>query len=342
MAKVSLIGSSHDMNKNFYNNCLAYIRQIPGAISGQGGHNSTFKVASIVVNGFMLNEGEAMEVLRDYNNRCDPPWSESELLHKLKSAIANPGTKPRGYLLGKSTCRDPVLSKLGKLKPLQSHNWTQLSNGTKSDILELSERLLIGDQGLQIARDLGLLKFWTNSDGQRVWSITDHLQYVRQDRCMVGKLTLKNGEQTKSRTMGNPSWPVGLLKNQNKFVIILAEGSSDFLAAWHLIFTCERLYDTGAVCMLGATQKIHQEALKYFKEKHVLIFPDMDKSGVKASERWEKQLKNIASDISIYDFTGLKTTSGESVGDLRDFLQVNYDDWENDPEVRDPIPQKKV
>ena len=306
--------------------------------------NETFKVASIAVNGFMLNEDEAMAVMRCYNGKCDPPWTEYELLHKVRSAISNPGIKPRGYLLNNSTDCILDLRRIEKNKPLQSHNWPQLSNGTKSDIRELSEQLLINDQGLQIARDLGLLHFWTNRDGQRLWSITDRSQYVRQDRRLNSKLTLKlrNGQQTKSRTIGNPSWPVGILESRSKQVIILAEGSSDFLAAWHLIVSRERLQDTGAVCMFGATQRIHPEALQYFTGKHVLIFPDMDKSGVKASERWEKQLKNIAAGISIYDFAGLKTTSGISVGDLRDFLQVDYDQWENDPEVSNPIPQGKA
>ena len=107
------------MSVNSYNNCLAYVRQIPGAISGQGGHNDTFRVASIAVNGFMLNESKAIEILRDYNNRCDPPWTERELLHKVRSAIANPGTKSRGYLINKTIYYEPVLQQIEKSKPIR-------------------------------------------------------------------------------------------------------------------------------------------------------------------------------------------------------------------------------
>jgi hypothetical protein len=77
-----------------------YVLKCPGAVSGQGGHDQTFHVAAIVVNGFALGEHDALTVLRDWNGSCQPPWSESELVHKIKSAAAASHQFPRGYLLG--------------------------------------------------------------------------------------------------------------------------------------------------------------------------------------------------------------------------------------------------
>jgi replicative DNA helicase len=50
--------------------------------------------------GFALMESEGKALLMEYNQRCDPPWSEHEIDHKIKSAIEQPdGDKGIGYLL---------------------------------------------------------------------------------------------------------------------------------------------------------------------------------------------------------------------------------------------------
>ena len=77
-----------------------YVQKCPGAVSGQGGHDQTFHVASLLMNGFGLGEHDALTVLRDWNGSCLPPWSESDLVHKIKSAAAASHQFPRGYLLG--------------------------------------------------------------------------------------------------------------------------------------------------------------------------------------------------------------------------------------------------
>ena len=78
-----------------------YLEKIPGAVSGQGGHPQTFAAACALVHGFTLSEAAALDLLlRDYNPRCVPPWSERELIHKVTSATTAQHQKPRGHLLG--------------------------------------------------------------------------------------------------------------------------------------------------------------------------------------------------------------------------------------------------
>jgi hypothetical protein len=81
-----------------------YVDACPAAISGQRGHNQTFKVAISLVRGFALSQREALVFLRRYNERCYPPWSERELRHKLVSAAnfrpkEGRAFKSRGYLI---------------------------------------------------------------------------------------------------------------------------------------------------------------------------------------------------------------------------------------------------
>jgi hypothetical protein len=75
----------------------AYIATIPGAVSGQGGHDVTFHVACCLILGFGLSVDDAFPILMDWNQSCQPPWSERDLLHKLQSADQRPSE--RGYLL---------------------------------------------------------------------------------------------------------------------------------------------------------------------------------------------------------------------------------------------------
>jgi hypothetical protein len=57
------------------------------AISGQGGHDQTFKVTCALVHGFHLDDDTTYSLLlNEYNPRCVPPWSEKELRHKVESA----------------------------------------------------------------------------------------------------------------------------------------------------------------------------------------------------------------------------------------------------------------
>src|SRR5207253_776683 len=77
-----------------------YLTKCPPAISGQSGHDRTFHVAALLVNGFALSDGDALALLQNWNLGCQPQWSERELRHKLDSALAVTHTEPRGHLLG--------------------------------------------------------------------------------------------------------------------------------------------------------------------------------------------------------------------------------------------------
>ena len=80
-----------------------YLAKLPVAVSGQGGHRATFRAACVLVHGFALGADEALAVLREWNRGCQPPWSESELRHKVGSAMSSVGGRAAGYLLGGET-----------------------------------------------------------------------------------------------------------------------------------------------------------------------------------------------------------------------------------------------
>lgn len=77
----------------------AYLDRIPPAISGSGGHGQTYAAATAMVHGFGLDPETALGLLlARYNPRCQPPWSEKELRHKVSDAASKPHDRPHGWL----------------------------------------------------------------------------------------------------------------------------------------------------------------------------------------------------------------------------------------------------
>ena len=87
------------MSNSNIDRARAWLRNTPGAISGQGGHNATFAVATALVHGFELSRSDAEMLLTEYNEKCLPPWKTNELAHKVNQAMNVAHDKPKGWLL---------------------------------------------------------------------------------------------------------------------------------------------------------------------------------------------------------------------------------------------------
>lgn len=77
-----------------------YVEKCPEAISGEHGHDTTYRVAIALVWGFGLSPERALPFLQEYSARCKPPWTNKELRHKLSDALRSKKHRlPRGHLL---------------------------------------------------------------------------------------------------------------------------------------------------------------------------------------------------------------------------------------------------
>jgi hypothetical protein len=76
----------------------SYLAAVPPAIAGQHGDLHTFRICCRLVRGFALTDADALAVLADWNVHCQPPWSERELIDKLRRARRY-GREPIGGLL---------------------------------------------------------------------------------------------------------------------------------------------------------------------------------------------------------------------------------------------------
>jgi AAA domain len=84
----SVVGSRFDRARK-------YVAKMDPAISGQNGHGATWAVARKCAADFELSVAETLDILREFNTRCQPAWSDVELQHKAEEAgnkarVANP------------------------------------------------------------------------------------------------------------------------------------------------------------------------------------------------------------------------------------------------------------
>jgi hypothetical protein len=91
------------------------------------------------------------------------------------------------------------------------------------------------------------------------------------------------------------------------------------------------------VTILGASNVIYPDALQYFRDKRVLGFPDYDAAGITGMAHWRKQLKGIAAEFEVFGYSGMVRDDGQPVKDLRDFLHIDVDQWEQSLAIRYPL-----
>ena len=76
-----------------------WLSKVPPAVSGQSGHSATYTAAVGLVHGFQLSEADSLALLSNWNQSCQPPWSDRELIHKIREAASKSHSKPAGHLL---------------------------------------------------------------------------------------------------------------------------------------------------------------------------------------------------------------------------------------------------
>ena len=76
-----------------------WLSKVPPAVSGQSGHSATYTAAVGLVHGFQLSEADSLALLSSWNQSCQPPWTDRELIHKIREAASKSHSKPAGHLL---------------------------------------------------------------------------------------------------------------------------------------------------------------------------------------------------------------------------------------------------
>ncbi len=93
-AQRQLVGSTWRLDK--VERASRWLDSADAAIQGAGGSSTTMRVVGAVVRGFELSPVEALDALAQWNQRCSPPWSEREIMHKIADVMKTPDPQGRG------------------------------------------------------------------------------------------------------------------------------------------------------------------------------------------------------------------------------------------------------
>ena len=200
------------------------------------------------------------------------------------------------------------------------------------------------------------------------WAAIDATRNVAEFRRLDNQLyETKNGDIKTWSTRGK-SWPLGGVEVAFRKRVLLVEGGPDMLAGYHFLRRWKMLDQVVVVCMLGAGNRIRNDALKFFQGARVRIMVDADLPkddpvkgkrklpGLEAAARWQAQLTAVGASVElfyvgdIYDGDDVKlwhagelnaadikiltpgflTKDGAKVKDLNDLAKCGEDVLESD------------
>ncbi len=216
----------------------------------------------------------------------------------------------------------PVV-KVAVTKELAPAQLPRLWFGTDNQIETVAEHRGLSTAAINLAQERGLLGF-VDYRNYPAWVVSDETNFNAQARRIDGALWDGGGKV--AGFIGNcASWPIGIHEAVDGAfaTILMVEGTPDLLAAFEVILREGRQSDTTAVCVTGATNRIHSVALPLFKGKRVRIVAHNDPQGLRGAENWRSQLANVASKVDIIQFPPLAMPNGGIVKDLNDACQLD-------------------
>lgn len=200
--------------------------------------------------------------------------------------------------------------------------WPAMDKRDPSARERLATLRKVAPQAVALAVERGLVAFgeWRNVPA---WFVCDRSRRVAQARRLDGAHWWSDGPKALTLPGGSASWPVGLPESAGFPLVALCEGGGDLLAAFHFAWHEDREREVAPVAMLGASQRIHPDALPHFKGRRVRIFPHCDHAGHGAMETWANQLRDAGATVDAFDLTGLCRTGGLPAKDLNDLTQLD-------------------
>ena len=209
--------------------------------------------------------------------------------------------------------------------------------------LSVAEMALIARQrgwpsyaGLELLGQRGLLhlgEVWDDGRTWPAWVACDRTRRNADARRLDGAIWSGIRAKAKALTSGTRGWPIGAAYIGDRPSVVLCEGMPDFAAALLVAFWEGINVDRIApVCMTGAANPIHQDALVHFRNKHARIMVHDDAAGRAAAKRWTEQLYRAGARlVDAVNFPGPTGNHRAKVKDLADYAALLRDEESGGP-----------
>jgi hypothetical protein len=279
----------------------SYLERMPPAIAGSGGHAATFNAATALTRGFKLSVEDALPLMMVWNAGCLPPWNESDLRYKLRSAAAS-SSKPAGYLLNDDAPtrdrRAPDHESEAEKKARQRKAWPEFKTLKPAGIKAIANLRHMMPDAVDLAHQHGLLK-GAEIDGHKCFII--HEGTFAQARRLDGlPFTRPEGTEIKAKNLpGSEGAFIGQQWLGNTSHVLLVEGVVGLVEALAAFLLVDVKKNWSIIAATSASSRFARDPalLKRLAGKHVRIIPDNDEAGMSAARSWIADLKNAGATV---------------------------------------------
>ena len=284
-----------------------YIAAMPPAIAGSGGHHATFAVAVALVRGYALNEADAYTLLADWNQaHASPPWSESELRHKLRSA-ATSATAPLGYLLDRTRSLDavrttPDFESAAEKKALQRRAWPEFKPLKPAGVRAVAQLRRLPLAAVDLAHKCGLIG-GAEIEGHSAFILREGT--FAQARRLDGQpFTRHDGTAIKAKNLAGAQGAfIGQQYLGKEPPVLLVEGCIGWLEAVAAIVITDHT-EWAVLAAVSAQSRLTRDPLllQQLAGRRVRIVPDNDPKGQgrDAAAVWTAELRSVGAHVDAY------------------------------------------
>lgn len=301
-----------------------YLAGMPVAVAGQGGHAITFSAAVAAVRGFDLADDDALDLLRQWNLACLPPWPEADLRRKIKSARQD-GQKPFGFLLDADRPdRPPTADERQQAEERRQRAameakrqaeadaarkaaaraaWPTLRPPTAGEIGRIAELRRLPVRAVLAAARLGWLKV-SQVDGRACFILTEG-PFAQARRLDGGKLSLAGAREAKAKNLpGSRGHFLGLHHlGDSSTRALLLEGCIGLLEGLALLELTDPAEGWAVLAATSASASFEKspDVLAALAGRKVTILADNDagESGLAAAKKWRTSLKGAGCTVRL-------------------------------------------
>lgn len=195
-SKVSSRPASHPNRPEASERARLYAQTYPPAISGSDGHGVTYRLACVLVTGFGLGIDGARPILYQWNQGCQPPWSQKELEHKLTQA-ENAGSKEGSnpWMLEDESTRLELSAE--PLTKTEMDKYEVYLGGLLGKAQQDRSKLGFPEHLLRVPGFIGEVSDWITSQNPRKNKILSLVAAVALQGCLIGsKYKDKSGNRS--------------------------------------------------------------------------------------------------------------------------------------------------
>ena len=307
------------MPQDIITRARAYVAKMPVSIALQGGHDSAFNAALALVKGFGLSEEEAMPLFEEWNLGCLPPWSASDLRHKLRDAARSP--KADGFLLEereRSTRarerRAPDFESEHERQARKRNDWPEFRCLTTTEIHAVANLRGVLPDAVDLLHRAGILRGAVMDGHQSFIMRSEHfaqarrfdgLPFVRHD---AERLKAKNLPGSVGSFIGHSL----LFPNAGR--VLLLEGCIGLLEGVAALLSVNVPEAWSVIAATSASSRFARDPdlLKSLAGRRVVVVPDADDAGLNAAASWLADLEGAGASVEAFELP----SGAKDLGDL--------------------------